>query len=369
VFALSARRALAARMAGDDAALAASRLPALESALLSQLLPQRSQVIGRMVEDGLLALQHSAQRRVADRQHQNAEQLAELRSLRGKSSGRLQLISARLDGESAEFERCGPRLVALRSVLTRQVQALLEGLSGETLRLAVRRMREGSEASFLRLGAARAFANLREQLKTQLADTERGLVDIDLMLRSSVLPLNAEFGFSLNVPARPVLDEYQRELDRIEAGYGRYLGITQVWRLAQADFSERFTRLLLSRLRVVFEGAANEIEVWSQSAGTQIDEQLRERRRMLAQRREAHGRVRTAEDGLEHSIQGLEAQEMQLRRLGDGLAADVDSLRLLAATPPVADAAAAPANAAEALRQPRLQLVAGAAALLVRGAA
>jgi hypothetical protein len=345
VFALSARQALAARVQGDEAALAASRLPQLERALLSQLLPQRSQVIGRMVEDGVLALQQAGLRRLAERQREQAEQLFELRSLRGKSAARLRLLSRRLEGEAAEFERCAPRLAALRAVLSRQQQALLDELSGQRLRDLVAQMREGSDASLLRLGAARAFARLGEQLRAGLDGAERGLAEIEQLLAASVGPLNAECGLSLSVPPRPALDSFVRELERVQEGYSRYVGITQLWRLAQPAFMDRFCRLLQSRLRVVFEGVANEIEQWGQSVSGQIDEQLRERRRALAQRREAHGRVRQAEDGLESGIQALEAQQLQSQRLAASLAAEVDSLRILAATPPSQDSPDTPAPA------------------------
>ena len=367
VFALSARRALAARLAGDDAALAASRLPALEQALLAQLLPQRCQVMARLVEDGLLLLQQAALRRLTDRQRQNAEQLAELRGLRGKSTARLHLMSRRLDGEVADFERCGPRLTALRSVLMRQLHGVLDGLAGQHLRDAVRQMRDGSDAGFLKLGAARAFARLRAQLLAMIDEADRGAADIEQMLQVGLPALNGEFGFSLAQPPRPALDEWRQELDRIDAGYSRYVGFTQAWRLADAEFAERFSRLLLSRLRGVFEGAAQQIEGWAQAIGNQIDDQLRERRRTLAQRREAHGRVRNAEDGLEHSILGLAAQETQMKRQASALAADLEALRGLAASPPRAEAAAPRADGPP--RQPRLQLVPGPAGLPARGAA
>ena len=45
VFALSAREALAARVAGDDTALRASRLPPLEAALALELMPRRQQLL------------------------------------------------------------------------------------------------------------------------------------------------------------------------------------------------------------------------------------------------------------------------------------------------------------------------------------
>ena len=348
VFPLSARQALAARIQGDDAGLAASRLPALEQALLTQLLPQRSLVIGRMVEDGALALQQSALRRHADRRRQVADQLAELDGLRGKSAARLKLMSSRLAAEGAEFEGCAPRLAALRSVLVRELQLLMDGLSSHAVRQAVLRMREHSDASLFKLGAARAFASLGQDLRDLLAQASQRADGLQHMLLAGQKGLNAEFGFALVVSPRPSLDKFTLELDRIEDGYSRYVGITQVWRLAQAGFLERFSQMLLSRLRVAFDGAANEIELWAKAASNQLDDQLRERRRAVLQRRDAHQRIRAAEGGLEASILALQAQQTHLAQLAARIDAEVDKLRRLAASPPSADSPA---------RSPHLQLV------------
>ncbi len=334
VFALSARQALQARMHGDEAALATSGLPRLEDALLNQLLPQRSQVIGRMVEDGLLALQQHGQARLLERQRQHVEQLHELRSLRGKSGARLQLMSRRLDGEAAEFEQCAPRLSALRSVLLRQQQALLEALSGDRLRMLVHEMRQTTQGSFLKLGAAKAFTRFGDQLQAGVAAAEVALDDLEQMLRASATPLNSELGLNLQIPVRPALDVHARELERVRDGYSRYVGVTQRWRLAQPDFMDRFSRLLHARVRVVLDSICHDIEQWSLLVSTQVDTQLRDRRQALVQRRESLARVRQAEDGLERSIAGLESLDVQCQSLARQLEADIDRLRRLAVVPP-----------------------------------
>ncbi len=350
VFPLSARNALAARVHKDEPALLASRLPALEQALLAQLLPQRSQVIGRMVEDGLLALQQSVSRRLGERGRQVSEQWQELTGLRGKSAARLKLVNHRLEAEVAECERCAPRLSALRTVLNRETQRVMDGLSAERVRAAVQRMRSDSQASLLKLGAGRAFSVLGERLRGHIAEAQ-GLVDeLDGMLRTGQTQLNAEFGLNLAAAPRPSLEAFEHELLRIEAGYRRHVTVTQVWRLAQPGFLEQFSRMLHSRLAVVFDNAAQEIEYWTKAAATQMDEQLRDRRRALRQRREAQARVHAAESGLDNGIADLDAQLDQLQRLTARLDADVDKLRRYAALPPPSDAA---------LATPKLQLVPG----------
>ena len=360
VFPMSARTALTARVQGDEAALARSRLPALERALQGQLLPQRSLVIGRMVEDGVLSLQQSATRRLAERRRQLAEQMFELRSLRGKSGGRLALMSQRLATEAAEFERCVPRLTALRGVLAKQQQAVMDSLSGEAVKAVVHRMRADAQRSALALGAGRAFATMGDSLRRLLEEADGRTAEIEAMLSASQRQINSEFGFSLGASPRPMLADFRAELERIESGYSRYLGITQLWRRAQPGFMDQFIRMLLAKLRVVFESAAVEVELWGNAVSAQVDDQLRERRRSLAQRRDAFARIQAAESELDSSIDGLEAQARHLDQLGAELMAQVDSLRILATSlPGEAPATDRPLAVPGA---PRLQLVAGAVA-------
>ena len=77
----------------------------------------------------------------------------------------------------------------------------------------------------------------------------------------------------------------------------------------------------------------------AKAISTQIDDQLRERRRSLQQRREAHQRIQQAEDGLEFSIASLEAQQAQQQALAQHMASEVDRLSLQANAPPAPDGA------------------------------
>jgi len=347
IYPLSARAALAARVRGDEAALAASRLPQLEEAVMAQLLPRRSQVIGRMVSDTVLTLQRTAQRRLNERQRRAAEHLAELNGLRGKSSAKLLRVTQRLDAEAAQFERCTPRLNALRTVLNRETRALLANLSTDQLRAAVHDMRNQSQSSLLKLGTGRAFGALCDRLRESLGAAQRQIDELDTLLRNSLRQLNVDGGMALTETPKPQLDSCFYDLDRIQSGYSHYVGLTQVWRLAQPGFMEQFSRTLMSRLRVVYEGASQEVENWVRKAVAQMDDQLREHRRGLRQRREAHARIRAAENGLETSIADIVQEQSQLGQAAQRMAAEVEALRRLAATPP-SDTAPG---------QPRLRLV------------
>jgi hypothetical protein len=364
VFPLSARLALTARLASDPAGLRASGLMALEQALSSQLLPERGAVIGHLIEDGVLSLQQIAVRQLGDRRRQMAEQLAELTSLRGKSSAKLQMMSSRMERDATSFEECLPRLTAMRSVHSRLTSDVMNHLSSERVRKEVARMQSDSEASLLRLGAGRAFAQLGQRLHALFDAAELGVDEIDRMLAASHKQMNAEYGFALAAAPKPALAAYRRELQRIETAYGRYFGLTKIWRLSDRSFLTQFLQVLLSRLRVVFENAAVEVELWAKTNTTQLESQLRERRRGLHSRRDAFNRIRLAGGELESRIEEVEAADRHLKQVEQRIAEAVDGLRILAATGPRGPTATQAAETG-----PRLELVHSAESTASRGVA
>jgi hypothetical protein len=313
VFPLSARQALAARVDKDDKALLGSRLPALEAALGSQLLPQRRQVLEQVVIDSAQQLETHVSRRLGDSRRQLAEQMLELRGLRGKSGSKLRLMLQRVEAETSEFEQCTVRLQALRMVHSRMLKDALVGLSSDRLREEVNQMQTEMSASILNLGAKKSFVSMCERLRKLLGAAQRHSNEISEMLNASFAKLNSEFGFSLVTSRMPNLDRFLTELGEIETGYVQYLGLGQALRLSQPRFMEQFRRMLVSKLRVVFENASAELELWNKSTSSQVDSQLRERRRSFRRRRESLERVQTAASELEIRIAELEAHDTRLQ--------------------------------------------------------
>jgi Dynamin family len=341
VFALSARDALAARIAGDQPALQRSGLPALEEALAQQLLPRQRELLARAAALTLQALRQGASRRLNERRRHIAEQMLELRGLRGKSQAKVQAMLLRLGAEMGDFERCTARLSALRAVHQRQLHKALAALSSDVLRDEVEKMRQAMAGTPLHLGARKAFVVLCQRLRAALAGARDQADEIQQMLAASYQQLNAEFGFAFTLAGAPQLQRFAEELDLIERSYGRHLGPMQAWRLSGAAFMEAFQRMLVSKLRVVFENAAGEIELWSKAASAQLEQQLRERRRSFQHRHQALERIRGASGELEQRIAEVEQQDKRLAGLQWRLDSMVEQVlavsQALPGTPPAAD--------------------------------
>jgi len=177
------------------------------------------------------------------------------------------------------------------------------------------------------MGAKKAFAQLCERLRGFLNEAKARSVEIEQMLEVAFKQLNTEFGFSLALNPAPDLKEGLSELDLIERSYSQHLGLSHALKLSEPRFMEQFRRMLLSKLRVVFENASNEIDLWNRSTSTQIDGQLRERRRNFRQRRETLERIQAAAGDLEGRIDELEAQDGHWEELLTGAGEHIDALR------------------------------------------
>ena len=340
VFPLSARQALAARVNGDAMGLNESRLPLLEAALGAQLLPQRRQVLEQVVQEGAQRIENYVARYIGDSRRQLAEQTLELRGLRGKNSSKVRLMLKRVEAETAEFEQCTTLLQAMRSVHARMLKDMLVDLSSDRLRDEVAEMQVAMGSAFLNLGARKAFVALCERLRALLAGGLRRNNEIREMLSASFARLNAEYGFSLNVGKPLDFDRFASELQLIESNYVQYLGLTLALRLAQPKFMEQFRRMLVSKLRVVFENASSELELWNKAVSAQVDSQLRERRKGFKRRTETLEKVQTAAGELETRINEIELQDQRLQQYQQRTVELAESLREHAFAAPLATDAA-----------------------------
>jgi len=340
VFPLSARQALAARVGGDEMRLNESRLPLLEAALGAQLLPQRRQVLEQVVQEAVQRIEGYVNRHIGDARRQLAEQTLELRGLRGKNGSKVRLMLKRVEAETAEFEQCTTLLQAMRSVHARMLKDMLVDLSSDRLRDEVAEMQASMGSAFLNLGARRSFVALCGRLRALLSQGQQRNNEIREMLSASFGRLNAEFGFGLAIGKPLELDRFANELQLIESNYVQYLGLTLALRLAQPKFMEQFRRMLVSKLRVVFENASSELELWNKAVSAQVDAQLRERRKSFKRRTETLEKVQTAAGELETRINEIELQDQRLQQHQQRTVELAESLREHAFAAPLATDAA-----------------------------
>lgn len=309
VIPVSAQKGLVAKVTGDDALLRASQLPLLERALSEGMLGQRKKILQSAVASSISELRHEVSRVIGIRRNDLHEQTVELRGLRGKNANVIKHMRGRIEAEQAEFDSSGQRIHAVRSVHLKLLRDVFSALGTSTLRAELRQLNDALRQPGIKLGARRAYSETFARLREIFVHTKSLNGEIHNMLATSFRQLNAEFGFSLQTPREPELARYQNDLDAVERSHAQYLGLGNAFRLAQPEFADRLVRALATRLRVVFESALGEVELWNKSAASQLDAQLRERRKNFAKRLEAIERIQNAAVTLDERIMELDSQD------------------------------------------------------------
>ena len=315
VIAVSAQKGLVAKVTRDEALLNASQLPALELALGQGVMGQRQKILQAAVAAGVKELSSEAGRVLRVRRRDLAEQMMELRSLRGKNLSVINHMRARIEQEKAEFDSSGAKIHAVRSVHHNLLREVVNVLGTPTLKAELGELTTALKQPGIKLRLKKTYGKTFSRLREGLQKSQQLTDEIEVMLNSSFRQINTEFSFSLHVPKAPDVSRHAQDLDLIERSHLQYLGIGNVLRLLQAEFSARLVRALGARVRVVYESALNEVELWNKSASSQLDAQLRERRRNFARRLEAIERIQQAASGLDERMAEIDDLESRLKEL------------------------------------------------------
>lgn len=320
VIPVSGQKGLVAKVNNNAELLKASQLPVLEQALAHGVMGQRQKILRGAVATNISELRAEATRALGIRRRDLSEQMMELKGLRGKNTSVIKHMRARIEQEQADFDASGAKIHAVRSVHLKLLRDVFTLLGTATLKTEMTELTDALRSPGLKLGVRKAYSKTFDRLREGLRKAEKVSGEIQTMLTGTFRQLNAEYGFSLQAPREPDLARYERDLDLVERSHNQYLGVSNALRLAQPEFADRLVRALATRLRVIYESALGEVELWNKSAAAQLDAQLRERRRNFGRRLEAIERIQQAATGLDDRIAEIESQEAALDMLDAKLA-------------------------------------------------
>ena len=315
VIAVSAQKGLVAKVTKDAALLAQSCLPVLEDALGRGMIGKRQKILSKAMVSGITDLRAETGRVINIRKRDLDEQMMELKGLQGKNVSVIKNMRSRISLEQSEFDLGGAKIHAVRSVHLKLLREVFGILGSKVLKLEMAQLTEALMQKGIKLGVKKAYGETFGRLRANLQKVQALSGDIQAMLSATFRQLNGEYGFSLQAPAEPQMARYLSDLDMVERSHIQYMGIGNVFKLAQPEFSDRLVRALSTRLRGIHEAALADVELWSKSAAAQLDAQMRERRRNFSRRIEAVDRIQQAAGGLEDRIQEIEQQSTALNQL------------------------------------------------------
>jgi len=327
VFGVSAQKALVAKVNGDDALLARSRLPALETALTAELIPAKRDIIGAATQTDARALAMGVRAILAARKTGIAEQLGELTALRGKNLDVVEHMMDRIREEKDLFERGLARYTALRTVFTQQTNEIFDTIGLTALRANAGRTRDRMERSQFTKGVREAMNDFFAQIRGDFERAGAQSVEVHDMMKAMYVRFANDHGLEPFMPPPFSVLKYQKEVERLERAYNTHFNT--LWNMvSKAKFAlmKRFFETVASRARHVYDIANRDVESWLKAVMSPLETQVREHHLQLRRRLESIRRIHQASDELEDRIAELEQAKEALDAQLAGLAGQLGAI-------------------------------------------
>jgi hypothetical protein len=314
IFPTSAQKGLLAKVNGDEALLAQSRLPALEKALSDELIPAKKEIVRDNTKNEIEDLISNTNLILESRIAGVLEQLDELRGLRGKNEDVIEHMMSKVKVDKENFEKGLQRFQALRSVFSQQTNKLFTLLGMESLKTKVHDTRETMvKASFTKT-IRDAMDDFFADLKGRLVTSDEHIQDIKKMMDVMYDKFANEHGLRKSEP--PVFStlRYQKELIKLERAYKEQFNTTfNMIANEKMTLTTKFFETLASRMIHVYEVANRDVENWLKAVISPMESQVREHQIQLRRRLESIKRIYQATDTLEDRITELENIEKSIQ--------------------------------------------------------
>lgn len=323
VFPVSAQKGLVARITDDAALLQRSRMPALEKALTSDLLPAKQDIVrdDTLAETGDVTAQTRAL--LEARLTGLREQLQELTDLRGKNQSVIEYMMRKIRMEKDDFEQGLQKYYAVRSVFSSLTNSLLANIGMDALRDETRRTREAMLESTFTKGLRDAMKGFFQHLRANLERSTAEIGEITRMLEVMYKRFCVEHGLKLSQPESFSTLRYEKEIDRLEAAFNRQINTTLTLVTTEKHaLTQRFFETVAVQARSTFELANRDVEQWLRAVMSPLETQVREYQIQLKRRLESVKRIHQATDTLEDRVEELKHSE-------DGVIAMLEQLAAL----------------------------------------
>ncbi len=344
VFPVSAQKGLVAKVNGDEALLAKSRLPELERAMSDELIPSKQEIVRETTrseaEDMLATTRAILEGRLAS----VLEQMEELANLRDKNQDVILHMMEKVDEEKTEFDQSLQRFQALRNVFSQQTQNLLAHLGLDHIRLEAEKTRSAMEASLFTKQMHEAMDSFFKTMQQKFAQSTTVVEDIRTMMDTMYAKFSEEHGLALTPPTPLSVLKYQKEISRLEKTYQEHFSSTfNLLNNDKTSLINKFFETLVNRVLQVFELANRDADNWLRAIIAPMETQVREHQLQLRRRMESIKRIHKATSTLEDRIGELQQMEgtlhSQIGELGLLAGALANALDYSVATPDTARAA------------------------------
>lgn len=164
VFAVSAQKALSAKIMDDPALRMRSGIDALEYLLAHQIIPARRDILCHSVNQEIVGMLDESRVGMSARVRRSSEELIQLTQLSGKNRGLVEQARTQLQAEKESYDATAEQFKQTRRIMQGQGELLLAQLSDVALDDLLEAARQSMEASWTTRGLTSGINQMSEQM-------------------------------------------------------------------------------------------------------------------------------------------------------------------------------------------------------------
>ena len=312
VFPVSAQKGLVGKVRDDQALLARSRLPELESFLAEDVLPNKIQVLRDHILNEIGGLQNETASILESRLKQTERELENLKSLRGKNADVIQHLMKKSREEQAIYLRNVESFQASRRVLQKQAKAMLDALSLEAFDRLIEKTRKDMTGAWTTAGLKRGMQTFFDGARDTMEQVSQQADQTRTLIRSTYRKFHEEHGLPSITPKVFSVDSYNMDLQQLLAEAEAFRNSPITTMTEQSFVVKKFFISMVAQARSIFFRANQEAEAWLKEVMNPLVQQIKDHKRVMEKRLDTLRRINESRDTLESKIQELEQQHASL---------------------------------------------------------
>ena len=313
VIAMSAQKALIARIRDDNALLRRSGIEQLERLLAEQIIPSKQQILRAAVAREIGGMVESSLQSVTTQLDGARGELHEMSKLSGKNRELAKVLLAKFEKDKTEYSRHMDSFKNSYGIVIKQGHALLATLDEDRLNDILGKSMQTVEGSWTTAGLMRSmqalfdtFSRQAEKILSFAAET-RGFVD------NVYSQFHKQYGFKKLTPPALNLERLILRMHSLQQRTEQFCkDPVNVLGREKHFVIRRFHRELVGQGMQLFRDVREELDGWLKSALTPLSMQLKEHQKLLEHRVENLRKIAGDINSLQERMRHLEKQQLLL---------------------------------------------------------
>ena len=342
VFAISAQKALVAKIKNNAALLQKSGIVDLETTLGNQIIQAKHEILGRTVASECSEMIKSSRKVVQQRLLSLRAQVIELKGLRGKNIDDSKHILAQVMADRKRYEESIPTFNHANDKITHIGKKLLRHLSLAYLDTSLAKGRQEMGDSWTTVGLNQGMRNLMKQASDLANHVSKESNDIKKLANNIYQVFQTKHGFAVFEPPTLDMSNFINNMKALEKITEDFCSDPLNMLTEKHFLIRKFFLGLGTQTQKIFEQAEKECDRWLQDVLGTLKNQMSEHKTNLEQRSKNLTEAKASSESLDKQLASVETEYAAVAKESQAL--DAMLLQIVNAVKPAMKAKAAEKN-------------------------